>query len=413
MKIAIDLVKNIVLPEIKKDLKFDLQKLNADFWEKFSTDLLHFEADAKPLYASIYSLELAYAEKIIDKLWGLYSKLIEELAESYALGQPSEAADYLLKTDNEIFLKKVGFLKTMQQAIKSVERKSIKADLPKSYERLTFELSDTDLANASRKTGRVDLKEKMKKWDKELVEESTELVTANLSEPKLSYNLDQYAIPRSKSKVISLSWMKYAVAASIIMATGIFYFKNIDLGIVPTENSVVTTPDKKEDKKDIQKPEMFPPAKAAASIRNIVFTSNRTVMVLEPSFSLGYASNNTKEKVSVFFKDVPFYILRYEKVLKNLKNEKSVTKDNLEFYKKELATLKKENGKYEFKEGELFLYEKDTKDYKVLLTEEHQYYLKKGETYYTLKVTETPLPLEKVTDAITIETLEKISFENE
>jgi hypothetical protein len=41
------------------------------------------------LYASIYSLELADAEKIIDKLWEkLLFKINEkELAESFALGQ--------------------------------------------------------------------------------------------------------------------------------------------------------------------------------------------------------------------------------------------------------------------------------------------------------------------------------------
>jgi hypothetical protein len=220
-------------------------------------------------------------------------------------------------------------------------------------------------------------------------------------------------VSNKKSKVISLSWMKYAVAASIIIAAGLFYFKNTDPGIVPVENRVVTTPDKKNDKNDIQKPEMSPPLIPAASLRATVFTSNRTVIVLESSSSLGFASNNKKEKILVFFKDVPSYILGYEKFFENLKSEKSLTKYNLELYKKELITLKEENGKYEFEKGELFLYEKDTKNYKVLLSEGHQYYLKKGETYYTLKVTETPLPLGKVTDAAAIESLEKISFENE
>lgn len=408
MKTAIDLVKNIVLPEIEKDLKFDIQKLNADFWEKFSTDLLHFEADAKPLYASIYSLELADAEKIIDKLWGLYSKLIEELAESYALEQPSEAVNYLLKTNNEIFLKKVGFLKTMQQAIKSVERKSIKADLPKSYERLTFELSDTDLANASRKTGRVDLKEKMKKWDKELVEESTELVTANHSEPKLRYNLDQYAIPRSKSKVISLSWMKYAVAASIIIAAGLFYFKNTDPGIVPNENRVVNT----EENKEVIKPQIDRPIDEVIVLAEVE-TSSRTMNVLEPS-SLGFTSSDKKTKLIVTFKDATQRILSLEKFLEKNKVSSTVDSKILDKYKVELADLNKRKGKYVFDGKTLTLFSKyDPKQYAILSTEDKQYFLKKGTIFYDFKISKNPMSLYKVTNVTTLEALEKIEFENE
>ena len=151
MKTAIDILKSIVLPKLEKDLRFDVQKTNVDFWEKFSTDLLHFEEDAKLIYASIYSLELSDAEKVIAKLPDLYSKFIKELAETYVVGESSAATDYLLKTNNEAFLQEVHFLQTMQQAIKSVERKRIKEDLPNSYERLVFELSETDMANVIKK----------------------------------------------------------------------------------------------------------------------------------------------------------------------------------------------------------------------------------------------------------------------
>lgn len=151
MKTAIVLVQNMLLPKLEKDSKFSQEKVSSAFWEKFTTDLLHFEEDAKPLYASIYSLELDNPEKIIDKLPNIYSEFLKELAESYVLEEHSQATDYLLKTNNATFAKEIDFLKTIQQAIKSVERKRIKADLPTSYERLTFELSETDLANATKK----------------------------------------------------------------------------------------------------------------------------------------------------------------------------------------------------------------------------------------------------------------------
>ena len=161
-------IKNILLPKLEKDPRFSEKKVDSAFWEKFATDLVHFEEDAKPLYARIYSLELDNPEKIINKLPNIHSQFLKVLAENYGLGQTSYATNYLLETNNVVFLKEVQFLQTMQQAIKSVERKRIKAHLPQSYERLTFELSDADLANVARKKGREDLRVKMQQWDKEL-----------------------------------------------------------------------------------------------------------------------------------------------------------------------------------------------------------------------------------------------------
>lgn len=198
-------IKNILIPKLEKDSNFSEEKVDTAFWEKFATDLLHFEEDAKPLYVLIYSLELDNPEKIIDKLPNIYAQFLKELAESYVLGQTSEATDYLLKTKNKTFAKEIDFLGTMQQAIKGVERKRIKVDLPTSYERLTFELSQTDLANAIKKKGREDLRVKFKQWDAELEEQESVPVISMLTNEK------------EKTKVISLSWMKYASIAAIFI----------------------------------------------------------------------------------------------------------------------------------------------------------------------------------------------------
>ncbi|OYX86714.1 MAG: hypothetical protein B7Y83_00380 [Flavobacteriales bacterium 32-34-25] len=208
MKTAIAIVQNIILPKLEKDPNFSKEKVDSVFWEKFTHDLLRFEENAKPLYVHIYSLELANAEKIIDKLPRIYSQFLKELAERYVLGQTSGATDYLLQTNNTVFIKEVQFLQTMEQAIKKVERKRIKADLPNSYERLTFELSETDLANAAKKKGREDLKEKFKKWDNELVEDETTPVVSMLTDENKK---------EKPNKVIPLSWIKYASIAAIFI----------------------------------------------------------------------------------------------------------------------------------------------------------------------------------------------------
>lgn len=201
-------IKNILLPKLEKDPKFSEEKVDSAFWEKLATDLVHFEEDAKPLYTGIYSLELDNPERIIDKLPNLYAQFLKELAESYVLGQTSDPTDYLLETNNAVFLKEAQFLKSMQLAIKSLERKRIKAHLPKSYERLTFELSDADLANVARKKGREDLKEKFKNWDAELEQEDVPVISM--------VNREEETIRAAASK-ISFSWMKYASIAAIFI----------------------------------------------------------------------------------------------------------------------------------------------------------------------------------------------------
>jgi hypothetical protein len=224
------IIKNILLPKLKKDSKYSDEKVGASFWKNFSTVLVRFEENAQPLYTAIYSLELGNPEQIIDKLPKIYAQFLKELAECYVLGQTSEATDYLVKTNNKTFLKEVQFLKTMQQAIKSVERKRIKTELPQSYDRLTFELSETEIANAIKKKAREELKKKMKLWDAELEDGVPVISMANLE--------DEITSDKTRSKVISLSWMEYAVAASIIIAAGIFYFKSMGTTEISVENTL-------------------------------------------------------------------------------------------------------------------------------------------------------------------------------
>jgi hypothetical protein len=392
-------IKNILLPKLEKDPNFSKEKVDSAFWGKFANNLLHFEEDAKRLYAIIYSLELSYPEKIIDKLSNIYAQFLKELAESYVLGQTSEATNYLLKTSNATFLKDVRFLETMQQAIKSVERKRIKEDLPNSYERLAFELSESNMANVIKKKSREDLKKKFKQWGAEL-EEVRDPVYSNHNST-LANDTVQNQKSKKETKVISLSWIKYAAAASIIIAAGIFYFKNTDTDLVPIENTVVT----KEKVEDKIQPQLIPPTIEAIVVAPIETTS-RTIIILQQEF-LGYISDK-KVKITINFKDATKRILSLEKVLEQ---DKTVDSKILDQYKSELIQLKAQKDKYVFEGETLTLFnKKGTSDYAVIQLEEQVHYLKKGDGYYTLKVNNTPLVLEKVSNPSLIETLDKISF---
>lgn len=388
------IIKNILLPKLKKDSKYSDEKVGASFWKNFSTVLVRFEENAQPLYTAIYSLELGNPEQIIDKLPKIYAQFLKELAECYVLGQTSEATDYLVKTNNKTFLKEVQFLKTMQQAIKSVERKRIKTELPQSYDRLTFELSETEIANAIKKKAREELKKKMKLWDAELEDGVPVISMANLE--------DEITSDKTRSKVISLSWMEYAVAASIIIAAGIFYFKNTGTPEIPVENSVVI-----KEKKNNQ-PQLHPTVTETIALASIETTSS-TVTVLQPE-SLGFSSDK-KVKITINFKDATKRILSLENALRQ-----SRTTDPKIFgqYKVELIQLKRQKDNYVFDGQIMTLFNKKAAtDYAVMQTEEQLYYLKTGDEYYNLKVSNSPMVLEKVVSTTILETLEKIHFENQ
>lgn len=390
MKTAIAIVQNIILPKLEKDSQFSREKVDVAFWEKFVTDLLCFEADANPLYADIYSLELDNPEKILDKLPQVYSQFLKELAESYVLGQTSEATDYLLKTNNASFAKEIDFLKTMQQAIKSVERKRIKADLPTAYERLTFELSETDLASVTKKKGREDFKEKFKQWDSELEEESVPAVLID---------------NKKETKVISLSWMKYAAAACVVLATGIFFFRMPNQVITPVENTVVTS----DTKKDSATPQKKAPVKEVIAIAAIETISEK--VSVQQSESMGFSSTD-KPKITIVSKDASQRIASLEKYING--SSSAIETSILAKYKSELISLRKLNDNYSFDGEKLTLYRKfNPKQDAVLVTDDQNYFLKKGNLYYDLKHTKVTLPLEKVTDVETLAILKKISFENE
>ena len=388
------IIKNILLPKLKKDSKYSDEKVGASFWKNFSTVLVRFEENAQPLYTAIYSLELGNPEQIIDKLPKIYAQFLKELAECYVLGQTSEATDYLVKTNNKTFLKEVQFLKTMQQAIKSVERKRIKTELPQSYARLTFELSETEIANAIKKKAREELKKKMKLWDAELEDGVPVISMANLE--------DEITSDKTRSKVISLSWMEYAVAASIIIAAGIFYFKNTGTPEIPVENSVVI-----KEKKNNQ-PQLHPTVTETIALASIETTSS-TVTVLQPE-SLGFSSDK-KVKITINFKDATKRILSLENALRQ---SRTIDPKIFGQYKVELIQLKRQKDNYVFDGQIMTLFNKKAAtDYAVMQTEEQLYYLKTGDEYYNLKVSNSPMVLEKVVSTTILETLEKIHFENQ
>lgn len=398
MKLAVDILKNILLPKLEKDSNFDSNKINTSFWETFTTALLDFESDAKTVFATIYSLELENAEKIISKLPVIYSDFIKELAENYVLGTTSEATDILLQSKNATFETEAHYFRNLEKAIKKVERKRIKTELPTSYEKLSFELTETAIDLAIKKKEREALKEKMKVWDEELVEE-TVLVQAINS--------------KKETKVISLSWIKYAVAACVVLTAGVLYFKlstnTIENSIQPTEDKVVTTEVPKIETEDLAD----------------VTTVPTSYKVLE---EVGFGFAATSKKISVIENHQEQRIVSIRKAIANnqmildteLFAQKSVSgskakelESRISSLQDELSKMKEKENQYIFDGKKLTLFiSKHSKENRVLLYEDN-YYLIKDKDFYKLSISKQPQFYKKETDTNVLKALDKIIFDNE
>ncbi len=402
MKLAIDIVQSLLLPKLEKDASFDTNQTNIAFWETFTSALLDFEKDAKPVYAAVYSLGLKDAEKIISKLDTVYISLIKELAENHVLGISSEAIAYLITSKNSAFEKEVHFFTDLENAIKKVERKRIKTELPKAFDKLNFEISDDAVALAITKKEREALKEKMNTWDDELV--ATE-------------DAPVYTISTKKeSKVISLSWIKYAVAACLVLGLGVWFFNNQNPGLTP-ENNVVTAPVKKD---TTSKPTITPEIPSEALAEVAIVTKNAPVIVS----GLGFAPNKNNIKIvennqKARMQSIIIAIDKYRKILEDELNGQKMgqglkeieIEKTIKLLQNELALLKEREKHYIFDGKSLVLYVSTTAKENTIVLYEASYYLKKDADYFKLTVAEQPQLYKKESNTEVVSALDKIIFD--
>ena len=193
---TIKIVQDILLPVLEKDISFDSNTLSEDFWESFTKNLLNFKKESNNLINLINSLKIKTinSDSINFTLENIYKDFILELAESYVLGKNLFGTEQLLATKNSLFKEQVIFLQTLEDVIEEKRRE--------------------------------DLKKMFQKWDNELIEEEAEVPVVQLSPYK---RLES----KKQTKIISLSWAKYAVAAVVVIAAGLFYLKSFESNKTP------------------------------------------------------------------------------------------------------------------------------------------------------------------------------------
>lgn len=407
------IIKSLILPLVIKFAKRDLNVLPDDFWNQLATDFIQYEIDAAPTYNALYQLELQDPEAVFEKLPQAYSSFIKELAEEYVLGNQSELTAQLLENKNDTFLQEVSFLKTMKAVITKVERQELKKDLPTLYDRLVFELDEETLRQVAKKKSREDLRAKFKQWDEEMVESEPILVESSLSHNVINEAPNEYNLKPRKSKVISLSWIKYAVAACVVLTAGVLYFKlatnTSDTIMQPTEDKIVTTEVPKIETEDLADVKILSTSYKVLEEGGFGFAAtSKKISIIE---------NNQEQRMVSIRKAIANYQMMLDKEMVAQKSVSGSKAEELESrissLQDELYQMKEKEKQYIFDGQKLTLFiSTPSKENRVLFYEDN-YYLKKDKNFYKLSISKQPQFYKKETDSNVLKALDKIIFDNE
>ncbi len=413
------IIKNLILPIVIKSAKFDVSSAPDVFWEQFAIDFVTYETDASTIYSTLYKLELNNPEYIFNQLPGVFSNFIKEIAEEYVLGNESEITDKLIESKNASFLKEVSFLTDLKAVITKSERNQLKNDLPQAYDRLIFELDEETLQQVAKKKIREDLKDKFKQWEEELVEVESEEYSFAKEPISLYKNQESEYNSNTQSNVFSLSWIKYAAAACIVLTAGIMYFKfnTENITVQPGDTNVVTAPVKKDTtSKGTITPEI--PTEALAEV--VTVTKNATVV--ESSFGFASKKNNIKiveNNQKARMVSIVIVVEKYRQLLENefSKNKVGdssrvkVLESKISKLQKELALLKEREKQYVFDGKALALFVSNSTNENTIVLYEATYYLKKNADYFKLTVAVQPQLYKKESNTEVVSALDKIIFD--
>jgi hypothetical protein len=419
------IIKSLILPLIIKLSKGDVSSLPDDFWHQFATNFIYYEIDAAPVYAALYQLELENPEDVFEKLPQVYSSFIIELAEEYVLGNQSEITTKLLETKNETFLKEVAFFNTMKAVIIKTERNQLRKDLPQAYDRLVFELDEETLLQVAKKKSREDLRAKFEQWDGELVESKKypDVIKFSLSEEKKS-DLDSNEIEsifrdeefvtnstKSKGKVITLSWIKYAAVACLVLGLGVWFYTNPGQENI-LQNEVVIAPGNQDSPSNSTITPIIP-SEALAEVVSV--TKNASIISSDHGFAstnIKITENNQKARKESIEKAIEKYRQMLEKEFPENKVGVSsiikVLESKINSLQNELALMKEREKQYVFDGKALILYVSAAAKENSIMFLEDTFYLKKDKDYFKLNVAEQPQLYEKVSNSGVLNALDKI-----
>ena len=287
---------------------------------------------------------------------------------------------------------------------------------------ITQEIFEKELKTAITLVERKFLKKRFQQLDKEMEEEEENLKflsKSQLSEALSPRSIADYRIEadapfqaeESRSKYFS-TYVKYAVAACVVLAIGVGVYQYTKQDSVP-ENTLADSSDKpnlNQNKDDLPVIETLPIAE--------ISTTNNSYSVLKSG--LGYGE--VEEKVTVMVSNQKDRILSVEKAisgyadqLKKIQNPEaelvvSDLKNRISSLESELAQLNSREKKYDFDGKVLKLYTTSGNQEYQILRLGADFYLSFNGKFYKISIAKEPQTLREETDAKVLNALDKIIF---
>jgi hypothetical protein len=361
MEFAIEILKNLLLPKLEKDPNFKNEDTDTVFWNSMVNTLVSFDTNPNLTYDLINKLNLENPEKINNKLTNIHKLFIAELAESYVLGNKSEVTDSLISSKNSLFLKEVSFLKNMQLAIIESEKEIIISELPTYYKSL-------------------ELESRVKK----------------------------------DPPVISLAWIKYAVAACVVVGIGFWFYTSQNEIDIPV-NPVVTQPDETDGILELPKP-ILVESSTNSKLTDVLMDEGMGISNSNSKIKLVSISNSDRivsiqNAIDEYQKFIEKEILISPGAGEKNKNALIQIEKEIDGLEKELTELQSKQNSYLFDGKILTLYDISPNAITVLAFD-NNYYVKKKNDFYTLIVANEPQKYSKVSDNKLKENLEEILYRN-
>lgn len=413
MRSDLEILKNLYQPILEEisvqapALKGSLN--NEGFWDYFNKLILDVKHTGNELTNLLHSYKVAKADYYTNQLEQIRDEYLSLLATDYIAGNSNPTTELLIKTQYAPFIDELAFQEDIKAAITISERARLKNDLSTIDEAMNFEIADEEIAAAfkgiEKQNERDDLKRKMKELaraEQPVIEESGSRLF-RLEGDGTSYSQsDKQDIltEASKRKTISLSFVKYAVAACFVGAMIWFGIKFYDAGskVNNTEVAKIDSPTR-------------PVTKAKPVFAKVEWSENFIPMQTETG--MGFADVGSAEKLPIIIQNVVPRIQSIEEYLEKPQTDTSETALRA-IAKEELESLKTLSTSYIFDGHKLQLFQALDAQLQnsVIKTADKKYYLMSGDSFYQLTISTQQQNLNKITDSQLIEKLERIVFDN-
>lgn len=399
----IDQIRNYFLAASDEE-KLSLQNNIAPMFLKgFLNDLKSlfiFEPDNESKLISI--AQSMGSSKHIEALKEIQQQFYSQVAETYLSGRNNSDIEKLLKVNNQSFLNEVNYQKELSSAYILNERENLKKTFQSNEKEA--EINDDEMVLAFKSIERERMKDLFKKIEEterkaKLERERSGLMMEHDLIPGSHVEFDKRRLRWPEVSVKKIYWKRLAIAASVI-------------GLIATTTFIIFNQRKEQNNVALNKPKTNKPNMDTSTLQknqtaNISTTTSpfpsdeKEIKILKEQ-SFGFAEKD--EYLNVEINYLGSSLKDFKDSAKNETDEIRRGLDN-----NIIDSLNNVVNKYQLRRNLLQIYILSKQEVKVFKIDS-EFYFQIDKTVYECKKSDDLLPLKKVTDKHTLETIDKILF---